>query len=95
MSILRPRRRGDRRAERAATRARRPKVGQRTARCHRHVDEVAVYRAVRGERLRLGVEERRLAVAELTRQGRSINWIAAQLGVSHMTVTRHRRSAAA
>lgn len=78
------------RARQAADRAARPRAAQRYPAVHRDVDEVAVFRALRGERMHLGVNERRRAVVELTRDGRSLNWIARQLGVSTITVSRCR-----
>lgn len=85
-----------RRADRAATRARRPRGASRW-RLHRDVDEQVVYLAVGGERTasgdrpQLGVTERTLAIAQLTRDGKSVREICELLHVSHATVTRHRR----
>ena len=56
---------------------------------HQDVDEAAVYRAVRGERMPLGAAERRLAVAALDGQ-LSAAEIAARIGCSARTVVRHR-----
>lgn len=53
-------------------------------------DEVAVLRALRGERMSLNRAERRLAVADLSRQGLSTAQTADRLGLSARTVTRHR-----
>lgn len=83
-------------------RGRRTRVGTRGTlgvRLHRDIDEIAVDLAVRGERTtsggkpKLGIEERRIAILELTRRGKSINQICDQLGVSHFTVSRYRKLA--
>lgn len=53
-------------------------------------DEVAVYRAIRGERLPLTISERRLAVQQLTSAQLSAAEIAHRLGLSTRSVVRHR-----
>lgn len=53
------------------------------------VDEIAVERACRGERLPLNTAERREAVARLTRLRLSAGQIAARTGLGHRSVQRH------
>ena len=54
------------------------------------VDDVAIQRAINGQRTRLTPAETRQAVHTLTNQGKSIRWIATQLGITTRTVQRHR-----
>jgi DNA-binding NarL/FixJ family response regulator len=54
------------------------------------IDEVAVERAAKGERIRLTPAERQAAVAHLTRWGYSAAEIAERLGVTARTVERIR-----
>jgi DNA-binding CsgD family transcriptional regulator len=54
------------------------------------VDEVAVLRALHGDRLPLTVAERGLAIAQLTRAGLSAVAIAERVGVSARQVVRYR-----
>jgi DNA-binding CsgD family transcriptional regulator len=54
------------------------------------VDEIAVERAVAGERLTLTLRERGLAIDRLTRAGLSARQIGLRLGISDRTVGRYR-----
>ena len=56
----------------------------------RPVDDVAIHRAINGQRTRLTPAETRQAVHTLTNRGKSIRWIATQLGITTRTVQRHR-----
>jgi transcriptional regulator with XRE-family HTH domain len=73
---------------------RRRSAGRRTGRGQwsraQHVDEVAVRRAMTGERMVLTIPERREAVRQLTKQGMSTLQIAHRLGISDRSVARHR-----
>lgn len=55
-----------------------------------HVDEIAVEKALLGERVRLTIRERAIVVAKLTRLGLSTNVIGERLGLAARTVTRYR-----
>jgi DNA-binding CsgD family transcriptional regulator len=55
-----------------------------------YIDEVAVQRAMDGDRTGISPAETTEAVQRLTKQGRSATWIAVRLGISKRTVTRHR-----
>lgn len=56
------------------------------------VDEMAVVRAMDGDRVRCTPYETREAVRRLTERGHSSAWIANRLGVSSRTVVRHRNA---
>jgi len=58
------------------------------------IDEIAVERAMYGDRVRLSVPERRLVASELTRRGYTARQIGVRLGVSWRTVQRYRQDAA-
>ena len=60
------------------------------ARTRQYIDEVAVERAVGGQRTELNAAERTAAVLTLTRKGWSAARIAHQLATTHRTVTRDR-----
>lgn len=57
------------------------------------VDEVAIERAMYGERLPLNLAERREAVRRLTTRGHSVRQIAERLHLTPRAVTRLRSSA--
>lgn len=58
-------------------------------------DEIAVERAITGERVKLSPVDRAEAVRRLTAEGRSALFIAEQLGITTRTVTRIRSKVAA
>ncbi len=56
------------------------------------IDEIAIERAISGERLHLTMLERREAVARLTRRGLSARRIAELLHTTSRTIARQRAS---
>jgi DNA-binding CsgD family transcriptional regulator len=57
---------------------------------NRGLDEIAVERALAGDKLALTIEERRLVVDVLTRKGVTARAIAERLGITTRSVVRHR-----